>query len=355
MSVLQRFTGDRRGTTAVVFALCTLPVVGAAGAAVDYTHASRARATLQKTADQTALMMVIAKHNGQTLDVKATFKNLVDRSPSAASLNGSGEPPVVDGVWLSGDEYRVTATGTLRTSLAAVFQPTMTLGVRAQAVGMQEVTQSDISGANLNPEAADYNEIQAYCYKSDTKERLGPIDATTGERTAFPKIADNTNEGVKAPPASLNIRCGTGEQISYLLKNIREARTDVAKQRTATARLFYTDAVKDEKTGALGYTVTMDGVTRNTLETILCDKRADCTTVSQGGAMPDEQRKNRAPAVNTKVCAPGKYLYFGWEDRIPGYVKNGVADSSDSDFDDIRLVVTCPKTTVGPYRVRLSA
>lgn len=351
MSVFERFKADRRGTTAVIFALCTLPVVGAAGVAIDYTHANTSRTALQKIADETALMMVIARHDGRTLDHQAVFNDLVNRSPMAADLRAFGAL-TIGGTWLAADrEFKVTAVGALRTSLGAVFRPSLTAGVTATAVGVQEVTQSGVSGTNLNPEAADYNEIRAYCYKATTKERLGPIDGTTGLRTAFPKIADNTDGGVRATPSNLNISCGTDEQISYLVRNIRDARTDVVKQRMGTARLFYTDATKDEKTGVLGYAVTMNGVTRDTLETILCDRRTDCMTVSQGGTMPNEQTKNRTPSVNAKVCAPGKYLYFGWEDRIPGYP----GDNSDSDFDDIRLVVTCPTTTLGPFRVRLSA
>lgn len=352
MSVLQRFRSDRRGTTAVIFALCTIPVIGAAGAALDYSHANAARAGLQKVADQSALMMVIARHNGQTLDLQTAFKDLLARSPTTAALATNGQPPVAEGVWLSDNEYRVTASGTLQTSLAAVFQSSVTVGVKAQAVGVQEVTQSDISGTNLDAEAADYNELQAYCYNATTKQRLGPIDGTTGERTAFAKIADNTDAGVKAGPANLNIRCGTDEQVSYLLKNIREARTSAYAQRTGTPRYFYTDATKSTSgDGTLGYTVTYNGVVRNTLETVLCDTQAKCKPQSQGGILPNNHQTGRTPAVNTKVCAPGKYLYFGWEDRIPGYA----GDSSDSDFDDIRLVVTCPTTTVGPFRVRLSA
>jgi Flp pilus assembly protein TadG len=355
MSVFQRFMADRRGTTGMVLALCAIPVVGLAGAAVDYSSANAARAALQKVADDTALMVVLAKHNGQALDYTTAFNNLVDRSPAASALR-SGGALTIGGTWLTPDkEFKVTAAGTMRTSLTAVFQPSVAVSVAAAATGVQEVTQSDISGTNLDPEAADYNELQAYCYNAKTQARLGPIDGTTGQRTAYAKIADNTDAGVKAGPANLNIRCGTDEQVSYLLKNIREARTDLVKQRTATARLFYTDAVKDEKTGVLSYGVTLDGVTRNTLETILCDTQAKCKPQNQGGVLPNNHQTGRTPAVNASVCAPGKFLYFGWEDRIPGYVKNGVADSSDRDFDDIRLVVTCPTTTVGPFRVRLSA
>ena len=61
-----------------------------------------------------------------------------------------------------------------------------------------------------------------------------------------------------------------------------------------------------------------------------CVSNPDVTTVTMG---------IRTPQQADQACSPGKYIYFGWEDRPPGY------GWTDSDYDDIRVVVECPSTT----------
>ncbi|HEX8666544.1 MAG TPA: pilus assembly protein [Beijerinckiaceae bacterium] len=55
MSVFRKFGGDRSGATAVLFGLAILPVMGFAGAAIDYGRASAAKAQLQQAVDAAAL------------------------------------------------------------------------------------------------------------------------------------------------------------------------------------------------------------------------------------------------------------------------------------------------------------
>jgi Flp pilus assembly protein TadG len=54
---VRRFAAARGGNVAVTFALATLPVVGAVGAAVDYSHANSVKAAMQAALDATALML----------------------------------------------------------------------------------------------------------------------------------------------------------------------------------------------------------------------------------------------------------------------------------------------------------
>jgi len=51
------FALARRGNVAITFALATLPVVGAVGFAVDYSHANSVKAAMQAALDSTALML----------------------------------------------------------------------------------------------------------------------------------------------------------------------------------------------------------------------------------------------------------------------------------------------------------
>jgi Flp pilus assembly protein TadG len=51
------FAGERRGNVAITFALATIPVFGAVGAAVDYSRANSTRSAMQAALDSTALML----------------------------------------------------------------------------------------------------------------------------------------------------------------------------------------------------------------------------------------------------------------------------------------------------------
>lgn len=54
---LRSFVGARDGNVAVTFAIAILPIVGFAGAAVDYSHAGSVRSAMQSALDSTALML----------------------------------------------------------------------------------------------------------------------------------------------------------------------------------------------------------------------------------------------------------------------------------------------------------
>lgn len=93
------------------------------------------------------------------------------------------------------------------------------------------------------------------------------------------------------------------------------------------------------------------------LETILCDTQEECTTTNYGGIIPYRQA-NREPHRASQRCDEGKYMYYGWEDRPPGLQGpkgdwNDIA-WTDSDYDDIRIVIQCPVTKlIGDRNARL--
>jgi Flp pilus assembly protein TadG len=58
MSMFRRFRTDRSGATAAIFGLAIIPVMGFAGAAIDYGRASAGKAQLQQAVDAAALGLV---------------------------------------------------------------------------------------------------------------------------------------------------------------------------------------------------------------------------------------------------------------------------------------------------------
>jgi hypothetical protein len=285
----------------------------------------------------------------------------------------------VQGAWSDGSSYTVSAQVPVPTTVIGLFIPTMTVSVRATAQALWRFTRTEIEGFNMSPEAADYNELYAYCYKESTKERLGPIDPAslpgTGKndgpqirRLDFQKIADNSDVGVARRPANLSVICGPDEVASYHLRNIRGARQDpsrhgpeavnhnrpcgetVSHSRFGETWRHYTDSTmaRDATAGALPQ---FNTCYRDLVETIVCDRREDCLTRAMGGsgAIPDFMPKNRTPATASRACAPDRFIYFGWEDRPPS-----IGQWTDRDYDDIRLTVRCPQDLTpvrGPARL----
>jgi Flp pilus assembly protein TadG len=118
---LRAFAADRRGNVALIFALATIPMVGAVATAVDYSRANAARTAMQAALDSTALMV-----SKEALDLKSTqvdkkatkyFKAMFDRTDVKnldlvfdLKINGPGDFTVF-----------ATAKGKIDTSFAKIF------------------------------------------------------------------------------------------------------------------------------------------------------------------------------------------------------------------------------------------
>jgi Flp pilus assembly protein TadG len=110
-----RFRQDNRGNIAVIFGLSVIPIICFMGAAIDYTRASAARASMQTAMDSTALMLskdlsagtintsqistkasdyfAALYHSNDALDsaVTATYTPPSGNTPANIKLQGSGK------------------------------------------------------------------------------------------------------------------------------------------------------------------------------------------------------------------------------------------------------------------------
>jgi Flp pilus assembly protein TadG len=88
-SKLKEFSAAQGGNIALTFGLATLPIIGAVGAAIDYSHANSVKAAMQSALDSTALMLArdAADLTDTNLDSKALnyFKALFTR-PEATNV-----------------------------------------------------------------------------------------------------------------------------------------------------------------------------------------------------------------------------------------------------------------------------
>lgn len=337
MRLINRLIADRRGATTILFGLILVPIVGFAGAAVDYSRANSAKAQLQRAADATALLLARDSMLGRNHDAQAVF---------TGALSGMGVPvrdAAARATPTGPGSVRIDATAIVPMTLASLILPTLEVGVTATAAAEQLTTPFEIQRASLSVEAADYNELRIYCYNEFRNERLGVIQTDTGVReTDFLSIANNTDEGVATAAETLRVRCGPGEELSYHLINIRDARTSPSRRRTGERWDHYTDTTVCA--GVAQYNTEY----RDLIETIHCRTAEQCEPDHPDSIIPGHGQRNRAPAVNTEECNPGEYMYFGWEDRPPH-----IGQWTDQDYDDIRVVMRCGGDIAGPLEVRL--
>jgi Flp pilus assembly protein TadG len=105
--LLARFWNNRRGGVAPMVALTIVPLIGAVGAAVDYTRANAARTALQASLDSTALLLSKTAANQTPADLEASATN---------AFNAMFHRPDVQNVevtahYSSTDGSKVTLTG----------------------------------------------------------------------------------------------------------------------------------------------------------------------------------------------------------------------------------------------------
>jgi Flp pilus assembly protein TadG len=112
---------NRRGQVAITFAIATIPIVGAVGAAVDYSFANRTHATLNAYADMAALSVVSKAALSE--DATTAQQNAVKFFNAQANSLKRGSVSTVSAT--------VTDTGTGRTAMVSYTAsvPTTILGV----------------------------------------------------------------------------------------------------------------------------------------------------------------------------------------------------------------------------------
>ncbi|MDB5511154.1 MAG: hypothetical protein JWR08_637 [Enterovirga sp.] len=345
--MLRRFANDRKGALSIIFALALIPLVGVTGAAVDYSRAAEFRAFLHREADNAALAIA----SSDAPNAASTIESLRSRALTHYGPAG-GRNPVqsvdVTSSWSGGSLFTLTATSAFAsTVLKAVpgMPGAITVAVTTQVSRIAARWQWKLPEVrDLSFEAADYNRISVYCYNETKKDQ-----PNKGRRLeTLTAIADN---GGTSYSGAVMPACEDGETLSYQLRNVRDSRTKPQNWTAASAEhyLYYTDTRVDPNTRVLTNTITggrewADGTMTMTdlnqaplLETIVCDTQAACRSKADGGILPNNHETGRTPATASGPCTEGKYVYYGWEDRPP--VSQG---ASDKDYDDIRLVVSCP-------------
>lgn len=333
--LLIRLARSDRGNFAVIAALALVPVAGLAGLGVDYSQAYSARTTLQGEADAIAIAVASEGPGAASRFYEAMRAEAAGRvALGTASFQGA---------WVSPTDYRVVATAKVPRTLSRLIpvgsgEIDVSTESLARYMGARLVYKTPQSMI-LDPDAWDYNEINAYCFNAET----GGSNKAEG-RSKRVAIADNEKGTRKVDGHDVPLpQCAPGEVLSFELRNIIEGKHRPGnKDNPSNVRNYYLDASRDSEDRD-SYTLEGKGTGPKTemLETILCTSLEVCVE-EPAGIIP--VGSNRAPRKNTSPCKPGHFMYYGWEDRPNG----------DRDFNDIRIVIECPQLVkVGEESVRL--
>lgn len=363
---------SKRGNVAIIFGLSVIPVAGLAGAALDYNRAIEFRTFMHSEGDSSALAIASADAPNADGVITSMKQRLTNHYGAESNLVSDIS---ATGTWVGGADYTLTVSAKLKMYLVSVVPGapsqlpiSVTTTVR-RTPAKYDWTLPTIK--DLSNEAWDYNRLSVYCYNESKKN-----ETNQGRRLeTLTAIADNY--GTNYSSATLPV-CGEGETLSYKLWNVRNGKEPgktanlkwwqknssgqdpetyknsggVLSARSGSTEYysFFTDTVIDPSTRVItnrvsggkednkGVIATLSEVTNSPImESVVCTTNVDCKPQSEGGVLPNLGVKNKTPQVSTTSCAENKSIYYGWEDRPPS------AGGSDKDFDDIRIVVSCPK------------
>lgn len=344
------------GNVAVLFGLTLIPLGGLVGIALDYNRAIELRTFMHRETDSAALS--IASSDAPNTDT--VIGSLKARIAAHLGSDSGITNVATESSWEGASRFTMTTTAQLQTTLSALLPS----GLGSIPLSVTTTVQRNAPQfkwslptiKDLSYEAADYNRISVYCY-NDAKKN----EANKGRRLeTLTAISDNG--GTDYSKAKLPA-CDTGETMSYQLRNVRNSRTTPSNWDKPSAEhyLYFTDTTIDPNTRVMtnnitggreasNGTITPTDLTKAPLlETIICTSGVDCTSRSSGGILPNNHDTGRTPKVATSACSEGKSMYFGWEDRPPTS-----PGASDQDYDDIRIVVSCPTLEkIGAKEVRI--
>lgn len=381
-----RMPAGEAGTVGITFGLTAMIVMFCVGCAVDFGRAYSMRSALQKASDAAALNGVNATPTLAAVRL-ATAQTLLPNH----TVRYGGTNNQITATWLSTTDYEVIAKAEMPTSfLRAMPGDVLSLRASTRSVARSyrlKVVAGPPSKIDLSYEAADYNQVWAYCFDanwtvngtraSDEGTKFQTFSGNlafvttlaTNEnrfgRSDFVLIADN---GGSTIPFNMPT-CKENERVSYMLFNSRNSRTTPSNWKNGASSCgtalsqtgkacytWYTDARLDAN-GVERHS----GTSPHQLETVLCND-AQCTTPVGGATIPGNNQRNRIPQV-ANACQTGKFMYFGWEDRPPQnqggngagapYAAGTADPGGDRDYDDIRLIVSCPQIEKDILQVRL--
>jgi Flp pilus assembly protein TadG len=385
-SLLARLKASRLGASAAVFALSLPVMAGGLAMGIDFSLYNMVHNRMQMTADGAALAAAAqierggdvtetalafassqlpAEYAGMTTAADVTL-GIYDAANGFRPDNSSD----ANAVRVRGERSPDRGNGVGQLFSAIFIDDAKTISVEAIAARPVNVFYQPPESRTLDPEAGDFNEIYVYCFDTrgsgSAESRRTQMTLVSNNMPPGSDIVATSGGAVTAnPPETVTWpRCTQeGQTLSIRLRNIRHAKSNPALWANPGAtvggvqpgrpeRNYYTD------TRIEGWVEQFDLQGFNILETVRCDSQAACTPGSGSSIIPAGRNRQNTRRREDQPCEPGKFMYFGFEDRPPGQPganSNWLQPAwTDTDYDDIRIVMRCPNSgRLGDAFVRL--
>ena len=381
-----RLMRNRMGNTATVFALSLPMLVGAITVGVDVTMQRMINNRMQIAVDGAALAAAAQIDMGGDVVQTAVNEAMRDLPPSFNGMSTASDVSI--GIYSKENGFRpdsgvnanaVRVTGELSEArnnqvhmvLSSImgFDP-LPQRVAAIAARPANVFYQPPESQALDTDAGDFNEIYVYCFNTQgtgsADSRRSQMTLVANNMKANQNIVTISGGRVPANPLRPPIwpNCNQdGQTLSIRLRNIRHVKSHSTLWANPNARIenrtprrpehnYFTDTRLEQ------WVERFDLQGFNILETVRCDTAAQCTPGAPGTIIPSGRNRVNTRRRETRPCEPGKFMYFGFEDRPPN--QSGANSSwldpawTDTDYDDIRIVMKCPNSgRLGDAFVRL--
>src|SRR3954468_5600252 len=116
-----RFFADERGGVAPIFALAIVPIIGLAGAAVDYSRAASARAAMYAALDATGLMLSKDAATMAPDQINAKATQIFNAEFNRSDVSGVQVHAVLNSPQAGSFTLNVTASGNLPTTFTRIL------------------------------------------------------------------------------------------------------------------------------------------------------------------------------------------------------------------------------------------
>lgn len=370
-----------RGAVAVIVAIVLPVLLGVAALAVDVSLYRVMQNKMQSAADAGALAGVKTLDEQAAVVAQAIAMVMLNVPESYGAVTmaddvelGIYDPETRSFVAAVGENVNAVRVSTVRSSARGNAPPRLlsrvlgdeAIDIRASAIAARQIQlqYEPPEVVDLAPDAGDFNETYAYCFdyrgSGSPETRRSQMTLIANNDPTGAAVAASNGVVSPVPSAITWPKCGNGQSLSFLTRNIRHAKSmpqlwsdpdasicisncgkkkAVYRQIGRTEFNYYTDTV-------INNGVEEFNLSQNILERIRCDSQ-NCEQELADGTIPLNS-KNRSPILDTRPCVPGKYVYFGWEDRPPSAQGQSGhwtdPNWTDTDYDDIRMVLRCPST-----------
>jgi Flp pilus assembly protein TadG len=383
---MRRLAGNHRGATAAVVALAMPMLAGAMSLGLDFSIYRMVQNRMQIAVDGAALAGAAQIERGGNVQQTALTQATRDLSGDYSGMTRASD--ITTGVYSRANGFvpgggnnvnavrvvgeRSAGRGNSVTLIMASVLGFGPLPVRVTAIAARpaNVFYQPPESESLDTEAGDFNEIYVYCFSTTgggtPASRRSQMTLVANNLPANQNIVQISGNRITAnpqrPPPWPNCN-QEGQTLSIRLRNIRHVKSNPTLWANPNATIsgvrpgrpehnYYTD------TQLQNWVERFDLQGFNILETVRCNTAAQCTPGSPTSIIPSGRNRQNTRRRENQPCEPGKFMYFGFEDRPPG--QSGASSNwlqpawTDTDYDDIRIVMRCPNSgRLGDANVRL--